>query len=152
MSNKVYLNLKEMSSGNLEVVVEIDLCACEEDPVANTFIELSACSSITIRVCMPNIYGGTSWHTDVQDAENEEQGTAENLDLSYYNLLRIPKQILCLCGTKQTPRGDPINHDVNRISIHSMSADLVATPLSAIFGVTGVERDRDDHMIEVLKL
>ena len=114
MNNKVHLNLKEMSSGNLELVVEIDLCTCEEDPVANTFIELSSRSSITMRVCMPHVYGSTSWHTDVQDVENEEQGTAESLDLSYYNRLETPKQILFLCGAKQSPRGDPINPNVNR--------------------------------------
>jgi len=152
MNNMVYLNLKEMSSGNLESMVEIDLCTCEEYLVTNTFIELSSRSSITMRVCISHVYGSTSWHTDVQDVENEEQGTAESLDLSYYHRVGTPKQILCLCGAKQGPRGCPINPDVNRISIHPMSSNLVATPLSAIFGVTEVVRDRDDRMIEVLKL
>ncbi len=122
MSNRVYLNLKEMRSGNLEAVVEIDLCACEQDRVANTFIELSACNSITMRICMPRIYGSTSWHTD-QDVENQKQGTAESLDSSYYDRLGTPKQILCLCVAKQGPRVNPINPEVNRISIHSLSAN-----------------------------
>ena len=88
-----------------------------------------------MRICMLHMYESTVWLTDVQCVENEDQ-VVESLDLSRYNRLGAPKQILCLHDTKQGPRDshDPrCKQDINTFYVGKSGCDT-----TAIFGFTEV--------------
>ena len=80
-----------------------------------------------MRICMLHIYESAVWLADVQCVENDQD--AESLDLSRYNRLGAPKQILCLHGAKQGPRDshDPrCIQDIDPIYVGKSGCDATA--------------------------